>query len=58
MTGPYRWVGNSAGTIHAELAGHPVEMVWAALPEPDYLDEDCVTKPVRHARVIAAGAVG
>jgi hypothetical protein len=58
LTGPWSWTGNMAGGLHGQLGGHPVEMAWQARPEPDHLDEDCVTKPASHFRMLAQGTVG
>jgi hypothetical protein len=58
LTGPWSFTGNAAGQLHGQLGGHPVDMGWVAFSEPDHVDEDCVTKPVRHFRWIAQGTVG
>jgi hypothetical protein len=58
LTGAFRWVGSAANELHGQLGGLPVEMAWEALSEPDHLDEDCVTKPASHYRVLAQGTVG
>lgn len=58
LAGDFRWVGSQGGEAHGQLGGLHMQIVWEALPEPDHLDENCVTKPASHLRVIAQGTVG
>ena len=59
LTGPWAFIGTGAvGEIHGQLGGAPVEMVFETYVEPDHLDENCVTTPVKHAGVRGQGTVG
>jgi len=59
LTGPWAWIGTLHGEAHGQFGGHPVEMLYeTAYPEPNHLNQDCVSNPAGDGELIGQGTVG
>ena len=61
LTGTFTWEGTLAGTMTGDLGRLPVTLGYAAHPEPDHADEECVTGRVaqggQHRRIPPLGHI-
>jgi hypothetical protein len=58
LTGTFSWDGTLAGTMKGDLGRRPVTLGYAAHPEPDHPDEDCVRKAASHFAMVGQGTIG
>ncbi|MGH2721663.1 MAG: hypothetical protein ACRDJO_08675 [Actinomycetota bacterium] len=46
LEGPFQWVGSAAFTLQGSLDGVPFTGAGLAVPEPDALDQNCLSRPL------------
>jgi len=59
LSGPFIAVASLlGGELHGRFGRHPVEMLLSAYPEPNHLNQDCISNPAGDDEVIGGGTVG
>lgn len=58
LTGPWTWMGTFPGEFQGQFGGHPVDGLYeTAYPEPNHLNQDCITNPAGDAELIGQASV-
>jgi hypothetical protein len=59
LTGAFTWIGTLHGEFHGQLGSHRVEGLYAtAYPEPNHMNQNCVSNPAGDGELVGPASVG